>query len=76
MYAYAPPPFLEPKAVVNERADDEIRNIVEFYDYLEIQPIANNRFMIRDDSYPNVKSEEDLRALNKEIVCLGDTRLF
>lgn len=60
------------KAVVHEWTDDKIKDIVDFYDYLEIQPIANNRFMIRDDNYPNVRSEEDLRALNREIVSLGE----
>ena len=60
------------KAVVTGKTEDEIAKIVEFYDYLEIQPIANNRFMIEDIYYPNVKNEEDLRSLNKEIVRLGE----
>ena len=59
------------RALVNGRSDAEIARIVKFYDYLEIQPIGNNRFMIKkDDCY--VQNEEDLRDLNRKIVALGD----
>ena len=34
------------EALVEKRSDEQIAHIVEFYDYLEIQPVANNRFMI------------------------------
>lgn len=58
------------RAMVNGRSDAEIARIVSFYDYLEIQPIGNNHFMIeKEDCY--VKSEEDLRDLNRRVVALG-----
>ena len=53
-----------------ECGETETEEIVNFYDYLEIQPICNNRFLIEDkDSY--VSSDEDLRELNRKIYNLG-----
>ncbi len=60
------------RAVVEEKSDEEIGRIVGFYDYLEIQPLGNNRFMIRDEKTRNVNSDEDLIALNKKIIALGE----
>ena len=48
----------------------EIAKIVRFYDYLEIQPLGNNDFMLRDEK-STVKNKEDLIALNKRIIQLG-----
>ena len=46
--------------------------IVEYYDYLEIQPLCNNRFMIADEkNYPSVNSDDDLIEINKQIYELG-----
>lgn len=59
------------RAMVGGRSDAEIARIVGFYDYLEVQPIGNNRFMIAKDDY-YVKDEEDLRDLNRRIVALGE----
>ena len=59
------------RAMVNGRSEAEIARIVSFYDYLEVQPIGNNRFMIEKDDY-YVKNEEDLRDLNRRIIALGE----
>ena len=59
------------QAVLNNRPEDEIARIVGFYDYLEIQPIGNNHFMIDSEKIPQVNNEEDLRELNRKIVRLG-----
>ena len=56
------------KAILNNKSESEIRNIVNFYDYLEIQPIGNNMHLIRNGK---VKDEEELRSINKKIYNLG-----
>ena len=57
------------RAILEKKPDDDIRDIVNFYDYLEIQPISNNRFLIDDGTVAN---EDDLRNLNRQIVELGE----
>ena len=57
------------RAILEGKSDDDVAQIVTFYDYLEIQPISNNRFLIADGS---VSNEEDLRNLNRRIVELGE----
>jgi DNA polymerase-3 subunit alpha (Gram-positive type) len=59
------------RAILNGRSEEEIARLVEFYDYLEIQPLGNNAFMLRDEDSP-VTSEDDLIAINKKIVSLGE----
>ena len=59
------------RAIERGVPDTELGKIVSFYDYLEIQPIGNNEFLIRDEK-SDVKDEEDLRNLNRKIVSLGE----
>lgn len=59
-------------ALVDERSDDEIARIVEYYDYLEIQPVGNNRFMILSDRHEHINSEDDIRELNRRVTELGE----
>ena len=60
------------RALLDGQSDEQIARIVRFYDYLEIQPLGNNRFMIESEKLPDIKSDEDLIALNKRIVKLGE----
>ncbi|MDD6038376.1 MAG: PolC-type DNA polymerase III [bacterium] len=59
------------RALVNARPAQEIARIVDFYDYLEIQPVGNNAFMLRDPKSP-VNTVEDIQELNRQIVQLGE----
>ncbi len=56
-------------AILENKPQAEIEEIASFYDYLEIQPIANNMFMVEGGK---VADEEGLRDLNRKIVELGD----
>ena len=56
------------RAILDGLPDSDVENIASFYDYLEIQPLSNNHFLIEDGK---VGSKEDLRNINRRIVALG-----
>lgn len=60
------------RALLDGKADTEITRLVNYYDYLEIQPVGNNRFMIESEKVSVVTSEEDIRDINRKIVKLGE----
>ena len=59
------------QAILRNQSEEEIQNIVNFYDYLEIQPLGNNMFMLESDKY-SVSTKEDLIEINKKIISLGE----
>ena len=58
------------RAIVDDAPDEEIVRLVNWFDYLEIQPLGNNEFMTRDTRNP--KTMDDLIGYNKRIVELGE----
>ena len=56
------------QAILNGRSEEEIEKIARLYDYLEIQPLGNNRFLIDSG---RVTGYEQLKQLNRSIVELG-----
>ena len=57
------------RAILDGKSDDELLDIAAFYDYLEIQPLGNNSFMLRNGT---VTSTTELEDINKKIISLGD----
>lgn len=60
------------RAILAGLPDEEVKEIASYYDYLEIQPTGNNNYLIRDPRFPDIHSVEDLQAINKKILSLGD----
>ncbi|HBA51189.1 MAG TPA: PolC-type DNA polymerase III, partial [Lachnospiraceae bacterium] len=60
------------RALLDEQSEMQIARIVNFYDYLEIQPSGNNQFMIASDRVRSVQSMEDILNINRRIVKLGE----
>ncbi|MDO5153298.1 MAG: PolC-type DNA polymerase III [Eubacteriales bacterium] len=63
------------QAIIAHKSEDEIKRLASFYDYLEIQPLANNRFMLQPGKHgeaPIAKDEEELREFNRTVVRLGE----
>lgn len=62
------------RALLDDADDERIEELVNFYDYLEIQPIGNNKFMFEKTkgAYENINTWDDLKEMNRRIVKLGE----
>ena len=76
------------RAIVDGKPEEELLRIADYYDYLEIQPLGNNAFMVRESSYPDKKdkktgavipnrfrrvtSDEVIKDFNRKVVELAD----
>lgn len=61
-------------AFLKGKSHEELKEIASFYDYLEIQPVGNNEYMIlsQRDGCENINSFDDIQRINKAIITLGD----
>lgn len=59
-------------AIKDGRPWEDIKRIASFYDYLEIQPVGNNEFLIRDPDQQSINTIEDLQELNRRVVRVGE----
>ncbi|MCM0647559.1 DNA polymerase III subunit alpha [Clostridium swellfunianum] len=57
------------QSILLGKSDEEIEAIAEEYDYLEIQPLGNNDYLVRQEQVPN---KDYLKEINKKIVALGE----
>ena len=76
------------RAIIDEKPEEELLRIADYYDYLEIQPLGNNAFMVRESSYPDKKDKktgaiipnrfkkvtdfEAIKNFNRKVVELAD----
>lgn len=60
------------QAILEKKSAESIARLADFYDYYEIQPLGNNRFMVESEKFPDINSDEDLQNINREIVELGE----
>lgn len=59
------------RAIVAGKDDAELETIANFYDYLEIQPIHNNDFLVRSEDFPNITTDDDLININLKVAALA-----
>jgi DNA polymerase-3 subunit alpha (Gram-positive type) len=57
------------KEILSGKTDEELKPTIDFYDYLEIQPLANNMFLVKKEEVSGI---EELKEINRRICALGD----
>lgn len=60
------------RAVLAGESDEELIPKAKFYDYLEVQPLGNNEFLINDDKYGKINTKKDLEDLNRKVIEIAD----
>ncbi|MBQ5823556.1 MAG: PolC-type DNA polymerase III [Clostridia bacterium] len=60
------------RAMLQGESDAKLLDIASFYDYIEIQPLGNNDFIVRSEEFPHIQSYFDLEKLNKKLVHIAD----
>lgn len=59
------------RAIVSGQSDERLLEIASFYDYLEVQPLGNNEFLLRSDDFPQIQTKEDLQKINLKVAQLA-----
>ena len=57
------------QAILAHKSDEELKRIASFYDFLEVQPLSNNRFMLAKGI---ARDDEELRDFNRTVIRLGE----
>ncbi len=60
------------RAVLAGEPDEKLIELARFYDYLEVQPLGNNEFLLNDDKYGKITTEKDLQDLNRKVIEIAD----
>ncbi len=60
------------QAILKNKSSESIARLADFYDYYEIQPLGNNKFMLESEKYSEIRGVEDLQEINRKIVELGE----
>ncbi len=60
------------RAMLKGEPDQKLLDIASFYDYIEIQPLGNNEFLMRSDEFPHIQSYSDLENLNRKLIHIAD----
>lgn len=59
------------RAVLAGESDEELIEKAKFYDYLEVQPLGNNQFLINEDKFGDIRTKEDLENLDRKVIEIG-----
>lgn len=60
------------RAVISDKSDEEIEKIARYFDFIEVQPHLNNKFLIETERYPHIQVEQDLIDINLKLIALGE----
>lgn len=59
-------------AILNDRSEEEIEEIAGYFDFIEVQPHRNNKYLLTNIRYPHIKTEQDLIDINLRLILLGE----
>ncbi|MBQ8027752.1 MAG: PHP domain-containing protein, partial [Clostridia bacterium] len=60
------------RSMLHGEPDSKLLDIASFYDYIEIQPLGNNDFIVRSEEFPHIQSYSDLENLNRKLIHIAD----